>query len=187
MIWLLATLIGGGILGAYAVLILPLAYLIAKRNRDWALAIYFLYGILVINEVDFSDFLSYSALKVILMLILPSLMALREMMQGVEIPRKIEPDVLLPLTLLILGAIYNILFLMGVLLILAEDFKIQHFDTAKGLLAGIGFPILAIVIIRVAYPVLYTPETQLGIVAASTILTVLLGLRGQERVEFRLV
>ena len=185
--WLLAALAGGLALRAYAVLLLPMAYALSRKNRDWGLAVYFVYGVLVLNAASFSDFLSYQALKIVLMLVLPSLMALREMMMGFEIPRKAEPGVLIPAALFILGAVYDVLFFAGIVLTLLSGFKSQHFVTAKNLLAPIGFLTVVIAIIRAAYPSLYTPETQVALAAAVAIFAILLGLREREQVEFRVV
>ncbi|WP_157721580.1 hypothetical protein [Thermococcus pacificus] len=119
-----------------------------RRNRDWGLAVYFLYGVLVLNAASFSDFLSYQALQVVLMLVLPSLMALREMMVGFEIPGKVEPEVLIPAAPFILGAVYDVLFFAGIVLTLLSGFKSQHLVTAKNLLVPVGFLTVVIAIIR---------------------------------------
>jgi hypothetical protein len=188
MIWLIAALAGGLALRAYAVLLLSLVYAFSRKSRDWTLAVYFIYGVLILGEVWVKDVLSYQSLRVTLMLLIPSLMALREAMEGFEIPRRPEPEVLIPVLLFITGVFYDALFFAGILIALLPGFKTQHFVTAKNLLAAVGFLIIVIGGIRLIYPQAYTPENQTAIIAAITILAVLfLARREPKRVDFRVV
>ncbi|NJE00425.1 hypothetical protein [Thermococcus sp. JdF3] len=192
MMWLFVALLGGLALGARSVLLLPLAYLASWRRRDWGLAIYFVFGVLVLNEVSIGDVLSYAAVKAAFFLILPSFMALREMMSGVHPPRlpkdyrELRPAVAIPAALVLLGVVYEPLFIAGVILLLAPGTGVERLKSSWPLLAAMALPILALFTLRVLRNELYTPETQVALLAAFSIFAFLWRWRERKRVDFRL-
>ncbi|HIH72423.1 MAG: Uncharacterized protein XD43_0731 [Thermococcales archaeon 44_46] len=82
MIWGIIAVIGGLILGAKAIVLIPLVYLLARKSKDLGLIAYFFYALLLMNEVFVEGFLSFEAVKAILLGVLPSLMILKEVLVG---------------------------------------------------------------------------------------------------------
>ncbi|BAA29463.1 hypothetical protein [Pyrococcus horikoshii] len=111
MIWILASLIAGIALRAWSVFILPLAYIIGRRNRDLGLLTYFLYGVLLVREVFVRDLISEEAF-VSLGLLVPSVLALREI--GEEF--RVDVRGLVGLGVMSLGFIYKPALVLGVII-----------------------------------------------------------------------
>ncbi|AIF70338.1 hypothetical protein PAP_09815 [Palaeococcus pacificus DY20341] len=185
MMWLIASLIGGFILKAKAVVLLPLAYLASKKSKELALAVYFFYGVILVNEVFIRDVLSYEGVRTFILIVLPSLMVLKEVLEGFEVPKNIDAILLFPIIFLFLGILHEVLFFAGIIFMVFPKLNIKHFVTAKNLLISIGLLFLGLITIRLAYEPLYTPETQVAIVTAFTILATLKELTEIRRVEFR--
>ncbi|KUH34448.1 hypothetical protein APY94_02100 [Thermococcus celericrescens] len=192
MMWLFVALLGGLALGARSVLLLPLAYVASWKRRDWGLAIYFVFGVLALNEVRIGDVLSYAAVKAVFFLILPSFMALREMMSLTFLPslpkdyREIRPEGAIPAALVLLGIVYWPLFIAGVLLLLVPGSDVRGLASSRLPLAAVVLPILALAALRVLRNELYTPETQVALLAAFSIFALLWRWRERKRVDFRL-
>ncbi|QDA30589.1 hypothetical protein FH039_01715 [Thermococcus indicus] len=192
MMWLFVALLGGLALGARSVLLLPLAYLASWKRRDWGLAVYFLFGVLALNEVRIGDVLSYAAVKAVFFLILPSFMALREMMSWTSLPslpkdyREIRLENAVPAVLVLLGMVYWPLFLAGVPLLLFSGGDMKDLMPSIPLLVVVTLPLLALAALRVLRNELYTPETQVALLAAFSIFALLWRWRERKRVDFRL-
>jgi len=148
MIWGIIAVIGGLILRAKAVVLIPLVYLLARKDRDLGLLTYFFYAVVLMNDVFVGDFLSFETLEVILLGVLPSLMVLREILVGVDFResykfKKSDMEVFL-------------------------DLKVWVFVLiVVGLMAFVKFK----------YEYLYTVENQVSLIAGLTIIFLLLTLR----------
>ena len=59
MIWGIIAVIGGLILRARAVVLIPLVYLLARKNKDLGLIAYFFYAVALMNDVFVRDVLSF--------------------------------------------------------------------------------------------------------------------------------
>lgn len=148
MIWGIIAVIGGLILRARAVVLIPLVYLLARKDRDLGLIAYFFYAVALMNDVFVRDVLSFETLKVILLGAFPALMVLREILIGMEFResykfKKPEMEVFL-------------------------DLRVWAFIlTLVGLMS----------IVKLRYEYLYTPENQVSVATGLAIIFLLLALR----------
>ena len=92
MIWGIIAVIGGLILRARAVVLIPLVYLLARKDRDLGLIAYFFYAVALMNDVFVRDVLSFETLKTILLGAFPALMVLREILIGMEFRESYKLD-----------------------------------------------------------------------------------------------
>lgn len=82
MMWGIIATITSLLLKSKAVVLVPIVYLLARKNKDLGLLAYFFYTIILMNDVFVNDFLSFDALKGILLGVFPSLMMLGEILSG---------------------------------------------------------------------------------------------------------
>ena len=148
MIWGIIAIIGGLILRARAVVLIPLVYLLARKDRDLGLIAYFFYAVALMNDVFVRDVLSFETLKTILLGAFPALMVLREILIGMEFResykfKKSEMEVFL-------------------------DLRVWAF-----ILALVGL----MSIVKLRYEYLYTPENQVSVATGLAIIFLLLALR----------
>lgn len=148
MIWGIIAIIGGLILRARAVVLIPLVYLLARKDRDLGLIAYFFYAVALMNDVFVRDVLSFETLKTILLGAFPALMVLREILIGMEFResykfKKSEMEVFLDLRVWAF-----ILILVGLMSI-----------------------------VKLRYEYLYTPENQVSVATGLAIIFLLLALR----------
>ncbi|NJE25876.1 hypothetical protein E3E22_04420 [Thermococcus sp. MV5] len=67
MIWGIIAIITGLVLRSKAIVLIPLVYLLARKNKDLGLIAYFFYGVALIGDVFVKDILSFEALKALLL------------------------------------------------------------------------------------------------------------------------
>jgi len=148
MIWGIIAVIGGLILRARAVVLIPLVYLLARKNKDLGLIAYFFYGVALIGDVFVKDILSFEALKALLLGVFPALMILREILIGSEFKESYKLD----------------------------RSRLEIFlDIRVFIFALIIIGLMAFV--KVKYGYLYTLENQVAAVAGLALLFLLVGLR----------
>ena len=183
MIWLIASLIAGIALKVKAVVLLVMAYLVSRKSRDLALLIYFFYGVLLVNEIQVVDFISYESLKS-LSIVVPSIAVLGEILRGAELEIKLNPLQLIGIAVLAAGVLYGYLLPAGIILLIAG--KGVSVKALKSIIIGVTFLLLMLWILKTKYPYLYTPENQVSIIAGITILLMLKQVRNLRKVEFKL-
>lgn len=182
MIWLIASLIGGMAFRTRAVILLPVAYVLSRKNRDLALLLYFFYGVLLVNEVQFKDFVSYESLKA-LAIAVPSVAVLKEILGGAEINLKLNPLQAAGVLILAIGIFYGYLLPVGIALLIAGEGELSFGalrDTAIALLALLSL----LWMVKWRYPYLYTPENQVAITAGLVILLALKEVRNLKKANF---
>ncbi|USS41072.1 hypothetical protein NF865_02315 [Thermococcus aggregans] len=148
MIWGVIAIIGSLLLRAKAVVLIPLVYLLARKSKDLGLLAYFFYAIWLMNDVFVKDFLSFEAIKVLLLGVLPSLMVLREVLVGVEFRGSYnfkKPDMKVFLDLRVVVFVLVVVGLM--------------------------------VVLRLRYEYLYTVENQVSLMAGLSMMFLLLSLK----------
>jgi len=151
MIWGIVAVIGGLILGSKAVVLIPLVYLLTRKSKDLGLLAYFFYGIVLVNEVSFSDVISFGSLKGFLLGVVPSLGVLREILVGFgKIPR-LEFESFSDF-------VGNKSYFYKTVIFLAVVFALM-------------------IILKMRYSYLYTAENQVTILAALTLLFVLFNMK----------
>ncbi|MBC7114059.1 MAG: hypothetical protein H5T47_00325 [Archaeoglobi archaeon] len=117
MIWMVIAIISGVMHGVELVAVLPVIYLLARKNRDLALISFFLYSSLLPFQLNLSEIFSGETLEASLSLGIPSVMVLDEILRESEIRVRHLPFILLAL-LGFLNAFF--LTLSVILLILSE-------------------------------------------------------------------
>ena len=184
MIWLIASLIAGIAFKAWAVILLITAYLVARKSRDLALLIYFFYGILLVNEVQVWDFISYEALKS-LAIIVPSIAVLGEILSGAGLKIKLNLLQLIGVVVLAAGLVYENLLPVGIALLIAGEERMS-FGALRDTLVGLIVLLSVMWIVKTKYSYLYTPEHQVSIATGFIILLILKEIRGLKKVKFEL-
>ncbi|EHR79120.1 hypothetical protein OCC_01284 [Thermococcus litoralis DSM 5473] len=154
MIWGIVAVIGGLILGSKAVVLIPLVYLLTRKSKDLGLLAYFFYGIVLVNEVSFSDVISFGSLKGFLLGVVPSLGVLREILVGFEF-----------------GKIPKFRSFSDLVRFVGN--KSYFYKTMIFLV--VVFALIAVIKMRYSY--LYTAENQVTILAALTLLFVLFNMK----------
>ncbi len=184
MIWLIASLIGGMAFKAWAVILLVVAYLASRKSRDFALLIYFFYGILLINEVHVRELISYESLKA-LAIIVPSIAVLKEILSGAGLKVRFSLLQLIGIFVLAAGLLYEYLLPVGITLLIAGEEELG-FRALRDVTAGALILFSMLWIVKVKYSYLYTPEGQVAIAAGFVILLILKEIRKLRKVEFEL-
>ncbi|WP_324735251.1 hypothetical protein VFC49_08860 [Thermococcus sp. SY098] len=184
MIWLIASLIGGMAFKARAVILLVVAYLVSRKSKDLALLIYFFYGVLLVNEVQVGDFLSYESLKA-LAIIVPSIAVLGEILSGAELKVKFTLLQLIGIFVLAAGLLYGYLLPLGAALLIAGEEELS-FKALRDVTVGTILLLSMLWIVKAKYSYLYTPENQVAIAAGFTVLLILKEIRNLRKVTFEL-
>ena len=92
MIWGIIAVIAGLVLRSKAIVLIPLVYLLTRKNKDLGLIAYFFYGVALIGDVFVKDILSFDALKALLLGAFPALMVFREILIGSEFKESYKLD-----------------------------------------------------------------------------------------------
>ena len=184
MIWLIASLIGGIAFKAWAVILLVVAYLASRKNRDLALLIYFFYGILLINEVRVGDFISYESLKA-LAIVVPSVAVLEEILGGAEVKIKLTQLQAAGVLILAIGVFYEYLLPVGIALLIAGEDELS-FEGLRATVVVLLLLLLPLWVVKERYPHLYTSENQVAIAGSFVVFLILRGVRDLRKVEFEL-
>ncbi|AAL80527.1 hypothetical protein PFDSM3638_01985 [Pyrococcus furiosus DSM 3638] len=123
MIGVITSLTGGAILRNPAVLLIPLIYLVGRRSRDLTYLLFVMYTIITFQFVEVKELISYETIKTTLMAIIPSLLALKESIEG----KKLQKTDLYYLPLFFLGVLRDYFYYLG--LIIAGLLHIENFHS----------------------------------------------------------
>lgn len=148
MIWGIIAIIGGLLLKSKAVVLIPLVYLLDRKNKDLGLIAYFFYVVALIGDVFVRDVLSFEALKALLLGVFPALMVLREVLIGREFKESYK----------------------------LEKSRIGFFLDLKVFLFVLAL-IALMVFVKVKYEYLYTTENQVAVATGLALIFSLLTIR----------
>ncbi|USH00459.1 hypothetical protein K1720_03070 [Thermococcus argininiproducens] len=148
MIWGIIAFISGLVLRSKAIVLIPVIYFLARKNKDLGLIAYFFYAVALMGDVFVKDIISFEALKVIFLGAFPALMVLREVLIGVEFKESYK----------------------------LERSRLEFFLDVKAFLFVL-IVVGLMVAVKIKYEYLYTTENQVAVAAGLALLFLLLTLR----------
>lgn len=173
MIGLTAMIVIGIIFKIKSAFILPIAYLVEKRNKDLGILVFFAYSIALGYELTVSNILSYEAAQITFLVVMSSLIALDEILKGVKAPKTRDWIII---SILILGFFLEKLLIFGLIAYILSE-VLQNVTDAKSSIIRAFIVLAALVLLTTKWNYLVAPSEHIAVISAILLFILLLSTR----------
>ncbi|AFK22125.1 hypothetical protein [Pyrococcus sp. ST04] len=171
MIGLISTIIGGAILKVWATVLVPLMYLAGRKSKDFAYLTFFAFVLIAMNEITVKSLFSYDSIRVFLLLVLPSLIALSESVSLQEFKlRKVD---LIPISLFVLGLLHEGFFYLGLFYLAFEAYEPRRLKLMRLPLLLAFIPVATVLVAKLFLKEMLAPEYEALIIGGSLLIVYL--------------